>query len=287
MLIGFAVILVLPVIVVAFIAYRFGDSLLKPPPSPRNEKPATPLPLTPVEFDGESGRLRGWLILQPGSEKRPAILLTHGWGRNAEQMLPYAEFLYQDGYHLCLFDVRNHGNSDVDSYVSIFRYSNDIIAAARWLASRPEVDANRLGHLGHSMGAASSLRAARVSGLFRCLVFSSGFADLRDLTAWMLQARKLPVEPFSTLILKFWEHRLRISLAEVNPIANIAQLNIPVLLAHGEKDQIVPASQMSKLAAYAVNRNTQTLLVPGHQHSNLHGDPQYVKAVRDFFASYL
>jgi dienelactone hydrolase len=169
----------------------------------------------------------------------------------------------------------------------MLRYSDDIVAAARWLASRCEVEAKRLGHLGHSMGAASSLRAARVSGLFRCLVFSSGFADLGDLAAWMLQAKKLPVEPLRTLLIKFWEQRLQIPLAEVNPIGNIVQLNIPMLLAHGENDVVVPASQMPKLAAYAVNRNVETLFLPGRQHSNLHADPQYVKTVRAFFAKHL
>ncbi len=290
MIIGLVVTPLLLAVFIAVLLYYIGYRGLQPAPSPRAVIPSTRLPITPIEIDGEIGKLRGWLVpaQNAGSaEKLPAILLTHGWGRNAAQMLPYAEFLHADGYHLCLFDVRNHGNSDADSYVNMLRYSDDIVAAARWLASRPEVDAGRLGHLGHSMGAASSLRAARISGLFRCLVFSSGFADLGDLTAWMLQSKSLPVEPMRTLLIKFWEHRLRIPLTEVNPIDNVKQLKLPMLLAHGENDAVVPAAQMPKLAAAAVDGNVETLFLSGRQHSNLYADPLYVKTVRAFFVKHL
>jgi fermentation-respiration switch protein FrsA (DUF1100 family) len=88
-------------------------------------------------------------------------------------------------------------------------------------------------------------------------------------------------------MIKYWEHRLRIALTEVNPIDNIRQLAVPVLLAHGENDKVVPASQMPKLAAYAINGNVETLLLPNRKHSDLHADPQYVQTVRAFFAKHL
>jgi hypothetical protein len=81
-----------PVLVMAFIAifiYYVGYRGLQPAPSPRAAIPSTRLPITPIEIDSEIGKLRGWLVpaQNAGSaEKRPAILLTHGWGRNAAHL---------------------------------------------------------------------------------------------------------------------------------------------------------------------------------------------------------
>lgn len=270
-------------------SYFFARSILRVLRQQRQENPQTTLPLQPIVVQGEAGKLYGWFISHSAKEKRPTILLTHGWGRHAGQMLPYAEFLFGQGYNLCLFDVRGHGSSDrdKDGFVSMLRYAQDIITMAGYCSQRPDVDPTRLGHLGHSMGAASSFRAAHRSGLFRCMIASSGFADLRDLVSWMLQAMHLPSFPFQQLILHFWRRILRVSIEEINPIDLLPHLELPVLVAHGDDDPVVPHQQLDKLLAHARNGNVQGLLLPGRRHSDLYTAAEYVHAVRDFFATHL
>jgi len=274
--------------VVAF-SYYFAYSTLRVRRQSRPEAPETHLPWEPIEVQGEAGKLRGWFISHSPSEKRPTILLSHGWGRNAAQMLPYAEFLFGEGYNLCLFDVRGHGNSDrdQDGLVTMPRYAQDIVTMARYCGERTDVDPAHLGHLGHSMGAASSFHAAKRSGLFRCIVASSGFADLRDLVRWVFQAMHLPTFPFQGLIVHFWRRILRIPVEEVNPIDQLPHLELPILLAHGDKDIIVPHNQLNKLLAHARNGNVHGILLPGRRHSDLHADSNYVRTVQDFFAKHL
>jgi hypothetical protein len=113
MIIGIIVTLILSAGLVVLVTYRIHQGM-QPPPSPRSASPPTHLPLRPVEMNGESGKLCGWFI--PGranasSEKRPAILLTHGWGRNAEQMLPYAEFLHDQILGTPLADCAHRSKS--------------------------------------------------------------------------------------------------------------------------------------------------------------------------------
>lgn len=271
------------------VSYRFARSTLRVPRQPRDTHPQTTLPLQPIAVDGEAGKLYGWFVSHTAQGRRPTILLTHGWGRNAAQMLPHAEFLFGQGYHLCLFDVRGHGNSDADKdgVVSMLRFARDIITMARYCSSRPDVDPARLGHLGHSMGAASSFHAAHRSGLFRCMIASSGFADLRDLVRWILEAHHLPIFPLQQLILYFWRRTLRVSITEVNPIDLLPHLALPVLVVHGTDDPVVPPDQFDKLLAHAANGNGQGLLLSDRRHSDLHTAPEYVQAVQDFFARHL
>jgi pimeloyl-ACP methyl ester carboxylesterase len=56
--------------------------------------------------------LFGWLLPVPGATR--TVVVLHGWGSNAEQMLPIAAPLWRAGLNVLLCDARNHGNSDSD-----------------------------------------------------------------------------------------------------------------------------------------------------------------------------
>ena len=82
--------------------------------------------------------LYGWFI--PAGMGSPALVVMHGWGSNAEMMLPMAAPLHAAGYSLLLIDARCHGQSDGDSFASLPRFAEDIEAALRCSlphASRP------------------------------------------------------------------------------------------------------------------------------------------------------
>jgi pimeloyl-ACP methyl ester carboxylesterase len=272
--------------VIAF-SYIFARSALRVPRRPRENNPNTIMPLQPIEVQGQAGTLRGWFVSH--GSKQPTILLTHGWGRNSAQMMPFAEFLFVKGYNLCLFDVRGHGNSDPhkDGLVIMPRFAEDIISMAKYCRTRADVDPARLGHLGHSMGAASSFFAERQGKLFRCMVASSGFADLRDLVRWMLRAARLPSFPFQSLILFFWRRTSHFTFDDLNPVSILPSLHLPVLIAHGDQDAVVPFSQFHKLKAHATNGNVHAVFVRGKGHSELYTDASYVSAVQEFFAKHL
>ncbi|WP_237716022.1 alpha/beta fold hydrolase, partial [Rubrivivax gelatinosus] len=77
---------------------------------------------------------------------------------------------------MLLLDARCHGGSDDEAFTSMPRFAEDIAAGLAWLGTRPEVRADRLALVGHSVGAAASLlHAARVGGV-RGVVSLSAFA---------------------------------------------------------------------------------------------------------------
>ncbi|MFQ5824870.1 MAG: alpha/beta hydrolase [bacterium] len=230
--------------------------------------------------------LKGWFIPAPKecfseSQKAPTLILTHGWGRSAEQMLPYAEFLHQAGFHLILYDVRGHGDSDSGEYVTMYRILEDLDAVVNYTLNRPEVNCTAIGLFGHSMGAAASILKASQDNRIKAVASSSGFADFSDLTTQMLRWRKLPSFPFRFLIQKFWEKRAGKPLSSINPVEQISKISVPVLLLHGELDQVVTPDQLEKLFKNANSAEKQ--VISGRNHSDLFNDPIYREKVVAFF----
>jgi pimeloyl-ACP methyl ester carboxylesterase len=66
-----------------------------------------------VNIPGKNGaNLFGWHILASDKPAASTILIMHGWGVNAEVILPVAVPLCRAGYNALLVDARNHGSSD-------------------------------------------------------------------------------------------------------------------------------------------------------------------------------
>jgi dienelactone hydrolase len=107
-----------------------------------------------VLFESEGQRLVGDLYLPDGykaGDKLPAVVVTGAWMTVKEQMpARYAAELADRGYAALAFDFRGWGQSEgaERSLESPTRKTEDIAAAAAYLATRPEIDGSRIGGLG-------------------------------------------------------------------------------------------------------------------------------------------
>lgn len=107
-----------------------------------------------VNFDSNNQNLVGNLYLpddyQEG-EKLPAVVVTGAWTTVKEQMsATYAEAMADRGYAVLTFDFRNWGESagNQRQLENPANKTQDIIAAADYLTTRPEVDTNKIAGLG-------------------------------------------------------------------------------------------------------------------------------------------
>lgn len=279
------VLLVVVIFVVGF-SWYMAHSSLRPVQTAKKQTPAdVHLPFEDFTVEHDGVVLRGWFVpaadahLSNGA-RLPTIIVTHGWGRSAERMLPHAKYLHAAGFHVVLYDLRGHGDSSAVDLVTMVEIVKDLQAVLDHTLARPEVDGNRVGLLGHSMGAAASVIAASRNPAVKAVVSSSGFADFGDLTAQMLRWRKLPAVPFRFLVRKFWESRTKMSITEVNPRQQIGKIRAPVLLLHGDRDEVVTPDQLQKLFEGA--QAAETHLVSGGTHSNLVENAEYRARVLGF-----
>lgn len=117
--------------------------------------------------DGKDVRIdTSFFTAGSASERRPAVLLAHGFGGSKRDLQQYAETMARDGYAVLTWSARGFGKSG--GRIGLNDRENEVADVERlvdWLAERPEVqlDASgdpRVGVAGASYGGAISLLAA-------------------------------------------------------------------------------------------------------------------------------
>ncbi len=233
---------------------------------------------------GNGRRLHGWWM-PTGEGRRPAVVLVHGWGRSAERMLPYVEMLRAAPYHLLAFDARNHGASDRDRFVSMKKFSEDIRAAVRYLASRGDVEDGRIAVVGLSIGGSAAIHAAAHDPAIRAVVTVGSFAHPRD--AMLQLGLDSPwLAPAMPLIFRFIEWRVGTRLDELAPERHAGRVAGSLLLVHGEEDTIVPVSDLERLVR-ASRGKARSWRIPGRGHSDPHLEPGFADRLTAFLADAL
>jgi dienelactone hydrolase len=105
----------------------------------------------------------------------PGVVVAHGFAGSTPLMRGFADSLARSGYTVVLLDAAGHGRSRVP-FGSV-PLVDDLAAALRHLRGQPTVDPDRVGLLGHSMGAGAVLDAAtRDPGVAATVAISAGSA---------------------------------------------------------------------------------------------------------------
>jgi dipeptidyl aminopeptidase/acylaminoacyl peptidase len=220
------------------------------------------LPWREVRLPTANGKnLCGWFV--SAGQRRPALVVIHGWGGNAEMMLPLALPLHAAGYALLLLDARCHGRSDGDSFASLPRFAEDIEAGLRWLVAQPEVDPRALGVVGHSVGAGAALLVASRQPTLRAVVSLAAFAHPATMMRRWLAAKRIPYWPLGAYILAYVQRVIGYRFDAIAPCHTIARVACPVLLVHGLADQTVPVAEARQIHAARAGDAVELLLVQG------------------------
>ena len=121
---------------------------------------ATEIKEFPIVFGSHGLQLKGKIILPrqaSANEPVPGAVLCHGFGAAYRVMEPAARIMSAQGIASLIFDFRGHGASEgaIDG-----KMAEDVIDAWNILCQLPEVDSQRMGIAGHSLGAMSAIMAA-------------------------------------------------------------------------------------------------------------------------------
>jgi pimeloyl-ACP methyl ester carboxylesterase len=203
-----------------------------------------------VRFATQRGRmLEGWWLA--GEEAQGHVILTHGWGANRRALLPLAPTLVAAGWNVLLFDVRNHGNSDEDSFASMPRFAEDIDAAIAWLNDTQGQYPIAL--IGHSVGAAATLLAASRRNDIAAVVSLSSFAHPADMMKRWLAEKGIPFFPLGWYVLRYVEGVIGHPFDRIAPLESITRIHCSVLLVHGDSDTTIPIDDAYLLASKTDN----------------------------------
>ena len=238
-----------------------------------------------VAFPSEGETLFGVLHL-PEARPAPGLIMCHGFtGHKAEAhrlFVAAARDFSRHGLAALRFDFRGSGDSAGEFHeMTVSREIADAAAAFDYLASRPEVDAGRVGVLGLSLGgcvaACLAGREQRVCALvlwaatahperlFDRLQPEFGEQDLLDFNGWGLGRA-------------FME-----DLPDVHPLAEVGRYAGPALVVHGECDEAVPPGDATDYHR-ALGGRGQLHVVAGADHvfSTLVWQSEAIALSRDF-----
>ena len=129
-----------------------------------------------VTFRTDDGATLAGTWYEPSSRIGPAVILVHMLHRSRRDWEELASRLAAEGIGTLTFDLRGHGESSGpapgDGQLAVFQ--QDVAAARRFVASRPDVQPRRIGVGGASLGAALAvLDAAQTPGISSLALLSA------------------------------------------------------------------------------------------------------------------
>lgn len=247
-----------------------------------------------VIYGHKDGMALIYHVLTPEEQNGAAVLLmlSGGWyspNVSGEALANFTSFLTDEGFTLIAV---NHGSSpryQVPDAVS------DVRRAVRHIRANADeygIDANRIGVYGASAGGHLSLMLGLAS--------DEGDAEDADPINQVSNRVNAVVAYFPPVDLKDWVNsesdypalRFEVELASANsPIEFVTEDDPPVLLIHGDQDDVVPVEHSQRMYAALQEAGVTTEYIEiegaGHSFATPEDSERVNKATVDFFKQHL
>jgi len=237
----------------------------------------------------------------------PAIVFNHGYippdqYRTTERYIAYVDWLARGGYVVFRIDYRGHDRSEGEASGAYGDpgYTVDVLNAVASLQRFPEVNPEKIGMWGHSMGGFLTLRSMVISPDIRAGVIWAGVVGSYD---DMLNRWRRPGFTQGSTPTPSSRRRWRLDWLgaygspELNPDfwnaissnAFLADLSGPVQLHHGTLDESVPPEFSEQLAQQIqdVGGVVELFTYPGDNHNLSNYFSQAMTRTLAFFDTYL
>lgn len=207
----------------------------------------------------------------------PLVVLIHGWGGSAAQMVPLAEHLAWMGFRAVAPDISGHGASP-GLRITFDRFIRDVDQLTRDLGEQPQA------LIGHSAGG-MTLMAARRAHRLRTRSFVCLNAPLYPYPP-IAAIRKAVAPPEA--VLRCCQHRYAAqfdtALDDLQAGVLYTEANVPLMLVYDRDDDQVHHSDASAIAQ--VWPDSQTVFTDGLGHHRTLWDDAVLVAVGDFVAAH-
>ncbi|HEY5723602.1 MAG TPA: prolyl oligopeptidase family serine peptidase [Allosphingosinicella sp.] len=252
-------------------------------------------PVRPVRYQSRDGLpIPGYLTLPAGREAKglPLIVMPHGgpFLRDSYVFDPWVQMLADRGYAVLQPNFRGstgYGRAFVERGYGEWggKMQDDLDDGVDWLTASGTIDPKRVCLMGGSYGGYAALWGAiRNPDKYRCAISFAGVSDVR---AQLKYSNDFLIAPRYT---KQWRKKIvgaeARDLAAVSPLQQAARLNLPVLIAHGERDSTVPVDQSRKMVAALKGRGAavQSAFYPnaGHGFDRTEDSVDFLRRVEAF-----
>jgi hypothetical protein len=218
----------------------------------------------------------------------------HAMGGSRQDLIFEAEFLNRHGYGVLLASFRAHEFSDGETTSFGYHERKDMDARYNYLVTRDDIDVERVGVLGESTGAATSIQflsenedikamvAVNVFSLTPQLVFDSLYSCGRDMPDWLATI-------YTPLVIFWAQQEADFDIYDINAVDFIGDINsCPVFIVQGN-DQCVGLLNVGHQLYDAADQPKDIWIALEAKSGNFEEylPEEYEQRIVDFFDRYL
>jgi pimeloyl-ACP methyl ester carboxylesterase len=219
----------------------------------------------------------------------PTIMMPHGGPRSYDKAGFYwlAQYFAAKGYAVIQPQFRGS-----DGFGAEFirkglgewgrKMQTDLDDGVAHFVNTGVVDSQRVCILGGSYGGYAALAGVSFSPeLYKCAVSINGVADIERMMT--IEKRRFGSDHW---VVAYWEDSIASGkfndkhLREISPVNHTAKVSVPVLLVHGELDQVVPVEQSKNMHDQLQDndKDSTLLILPNSTHGLMHNEDR-IKAL--------
>jgi len=225
--------------------------------------------------------LEVWRVEAKG-RSRGIVVLTHGWSRNRDRMVGRARIFGKMGFTAIIHSARDHGNSSPHRFMNAPRFAEDIEAVLHWV-NEPVL------LYGHSAGAAAAvIVASRNPDKIKLLFLEGCYAKTREalLSLYRSYNRFFGIL-FAPMVVLWMEIFYKDGLDSISPVNLSPNIDLPVMIIHGEKDQNFPLNHAWMLRDGFPAGRAELFIAKNSDHSSSSLNPEYPVAIQTFIDRHL
>jgi fermentation-respiration switch protein FrsA (DUF1100 family) len=247
---SFAVAVALAYAGFALLLWRYQERIVFQPPrwpeSPEDDAPR-------LSFAAADGTALFAFVVGDHRPNRPPVIAFHGNAVVARAMIPWTREAARR-LDVCVVLAEYRGYDGVGGSPTYAATAMDARATLEAASAHLEVDRSSFVIFGHSLGSAVAAELAASAGA-KALVLESPFTSARDMVA------RWPVVGFRV----GWS---LVSRVHYDTVARVRDLDVPVFVAHGERDVVVPP-RMGRAIFSAAKNPGRLLMVPEAGHNDV------------------
>jgi fermentation-respiration switch protein FrsA (DUF1100 family) len=229
-----------------------------------------------IEYPSLNGKILTGIFFPNPETPKGTIVFFHGNFGNVSNHFGQCQFLTHDGFDVLIFDYEGYGASQGNPNPE--RLVEDGISTVRYAAAHNRNPQGGVVVFGQSLGGAVAVVVAAREPLVKAAVIEASFTSYRLMTRYVLGRHvwTWPLYPFAPFLVS----------RTCDPIKFVGAISPrPLLIIHGDEDEIVPTF-MSQQLFEAAGEPKKLWIVPGAGHLGCRSaaGKQYEEEIADFFS---
>lgn len=184
----------------------------------------------------------------PVLQARALAVAVHGVHAGADDLLPMIERLVQEGYAVLAYDATATFSSEGEDGIGMCQFMRDLDAVLDYVSADARLSAMPRVLIGHSLGGNA---VASMLSLHPEVKAAACIAPMNDASTLMVDTARKYVDDVAYLtkpVFDIYQRHLFGEFTEYNAVRGINSTNIPILLAQGVRDEVIPHDTLAVTA---------------------------------------